>query len=132
GARASRGRAPAAGAHPGPRRTRGRLVRARWARRARGVGARALGHLHAAATALSDSTCPGGVRAMTAERAYAEVERITRQRARNFSYGIMVLPREKRRAIAAIYAFARQVDDVADGELPRDEKREQLEKLRVA
>jgi len=39
---------------------------------------------------------------MTAERAYAEVERITRQRARNFAYGIMVLPREKRRAIAAI------------------------------
>jgi len=38
---------------------------------------------------------------MTAERAYAEVQRLTRQRARNFAYGIMVLPREKRRAIAA-------------------------------
>jgi phytoene synthase len=59
---------------------------------------------------------------MTTEQAYAEVERLTRRRARNFAYGIMVLPREKRRAIAAIYAFARQVDDVADGELPRDEK----------
>jgi phytoene synthase len=66
---------------------------------------------------------------MLAERAYAEVERITRQRARNFAYGIMVLPREKRRAIAAIYAFAREVDDVADGELPVTEKRARLEEL---
>ena len=51
------------------------------------------------------------------EQAYAEVERLTRARARNFAYGIMVLPRPKRRAIAAIYAFAREVDDIADGEL---------------
>ena len=35
-------------------------------------------------------------------------------RARNFAYGIMVLPKPKRRAIAAIYAFAREVDDIAD------------------
>jgi 15-cis-phytoene synthase len=68
---------------------------------------------------------------MTTEQAYAEVERLTRRRARNFAYGIMVLPREKRQAIAAIYAFARRVDDVADGELPREEKREELERLRA-
>lgn len=67
-----------------------------------------------------------------AERAYAEVERLTRRRARNFAYGIMVLPRPKRRAIAAIYAFAREVDDVADGELPAEEKRARLEALRDA
>jgi 15-cis-phytoene synthase len=68
---------------------------------------------------------------MTADHAYAEVERITRSRARNFAYGIMVLPRDKRRAIAAIYAFARRVDDVADGELPVEEKRTRLEELRA-
>jgi phytoene synthase len=68
---------------------------------------------------------------MTAEQAYAEVERLTRQRARNFAYGIMVLPREKRRAIAAIYAFARRVDDVADGELGTEEKRALLHDLRA-
>jgi phytoene synthase len=67
---------------------------------------------------------------MTAEWAYAEVERLTRQRARNFAYGIMVLPRDKRRAIAAIYAFARRVDDVADGELGSEEKRALLHELR--
>ena len=68
---------------------------------------------------------------MTTEQAYAEVERLTRKRARNFAYGIMVLTREKRRAIAAIYAFARRVDDIADGELPPGQKREQLEQIRA-
>jgi 15-cis-phytoene synthase len=63
---------------------------------------------------------------MTTAKAYAEVERLTRRRARNFAYGIMVLPREKRRAIAAVYAFARRVDDIADGGLPLEEKRAQL------
>jgi len=69
---------------------------------------------------------------MSVQEAYAEVERITRREAKNFAYGIMVLPREKRQAIAAIYAFARRVDDVADGELTPDEKRLRLEELRTA
>jgi phytoene synthase len=64
--------------------------------------------------------------------AYDEVQRVTRARAKNFAYGIMVLPRAKRRAIAAVYAFAREVDDVADGALPGAEKRERLEALRAA
>ena len=64
--------------------------------------------------------------------AYAEVQRVTRREAKNFAYGIMVLPRDKRRAIAAIYAFARQVDDAADGDLPVAEKRARLEALRAA
>jgi 15-cis-phytoene synthase len=65
-----------------------------------------------------------------AEDAYAQVERLTRQRARNFAYGIMLLPRPKRRGIAAIYAFARRVDDIADGSLPVGDKRALLEQLR--
>jgi phytoene synthase len=69
---------------------------------------------------------------MSVDAAYAEVQRVTRQRARNFAYGIMVLPREKRRAIAAIYAFARRVDDIADGDLPAEEKRAALVQLQVA
>jgi len=68
---------------------------------------------------------------MTVAEAYAEVERITRRRARNFAYGIMLLPKPKRQAIAAIYAFAREVDDVADGELPAAQKRAALERLRA-
>ena len=69
---------------------------------------------------------------MSVQEAYAEVGRITRREAKNFAYGIMVLPRPKRQAIAAIYAFARRVDDVADGELPLAEKRARLEELRAA
>ena len=68
---------------------------------------------------------------MRAEEAYAEVERVTRERARNFSYGIRVLPKAKRRAISAIYAFAREVDDTADGDAPADEKRRRLEELHL-
>ena len=69
---------------------------------------------------------------MTAARAYAEVERLTRRRARNFAYGIMLLPRDKRRAIAAVYAFARRVDDIADGDLAAERKREALHELHAA
>jgi phytoene synthase len=68
---------------------------------------------------------------MLPDQAYAEVERLTRARAKNFAYGIMVLPKPKRRAIAAIYAYARQVDDVADEyDLPDAEKRAWLERIR--
>jgi phytoene synthase len=68
---------------------------------------------------------------ITPEQAYAEVERLTRVRARNFAYGIMLLPRPKRQAIAAVYAFAREVDDVADDpDSPDQGKRARLEKLR--
>ncbi len=68
----------------------------------------------------------------TVEEAYADVERLTRARARNFAYGIMLLPKWKRRAIAAIYAFAREVDDVADDPgLDDATKRERLEALRA-
>ena len=66
------------------------------------------------------------------EEAYGEVERITRREAKNFAYGIMVLPREKRRAIAAIYAFARRVDDIADGDLDPARKRKGLHELHAA
>jgi 15-cis-phytoene synthase len=69
---------------------------------------------------------------MSVEEAYAEVGRITRREAKNFAYGIMVLPRDKRHAVAAIYAFARRVDDLADGDLPPEDKRAGLEQLRTA
>jgi phytoene synthase len=69
---------------------------------------------------------------MSVQEAYAEVGRITRREAKNFAYGIMVLPRAKRQAIAAIYAYARRVDDIADGGLSPEEKRARLEELRAA
>jgi phytoene synthase len=65
----------------------------------------------------------------TAE-AYLEVEAITRREARNFSYGIRLLRPPERRALSAIYALARRLDDIGDGELPPEQKREALEGAR--
>jgi 15-cis-phytoene synthase len=55
---------------------------------------------------------------MRVEDAYTDVLRITHETARNFSWGIRVLPGPKRKAVAALYAFAREVDDLADRETP--------------
>ena len=62
--------------------------------------------------------------------AYRECERITWSQARNFAYGIRLLPPAKRRGLATIYAFARRIDDIGDGDLPADTKLEQLEQAR--
>jgi phytoene synthase len=45
---------------------------------------------------------------------FSACEAITRQRARNFWYGIRLLPPPKRRALAAVYAMARRIDDAGD------------------
>jgi phytoene synthase len=65
-----------------------------------------------------------------ADEAYAQCEQITWEQARNFAYGIRLLPPAKRRALAAVYAFARRIDDIGDGDLPADEKTAQLEAAR--
>ena len=62
------------------------------------------------------------VPALEAEFAYRECERITRHAAANFFYGIRLLPRPKRDAMSAVYAFARRVDDIGDGDLPIEQK----------
>jgi phytoene synthase len=43
-------------------------------------------------------------------------EEITRTKARNFYYGLRLLPEEKRRALYAVYAWMRVADDIADEE----------------
>ena len=58
--------------------------------------------------------------ALEVEQAYRRCERITRQEAANFYYGIRLLPRAKREAMSAVYAFARAIDDIGDGDLERD------------
>jgi squalene synthase HpnC len=40
----------------------------------------------------------------------------------NFFIGSLFLPRSKRRHLAAVYAYARLADDIADGDLPPSEK----------
>ncbi len=67
---------------------------------------------------------------MNEELAFRRCEEITRSRARNFYYGIRLLPGRKRRAMCAVYAFARRVDDIGDGSLPGEEKLARLEEAR--
>jgi phytoene synthase len=66
---------------------------------------------------------------MNAGDAYAHCESLTRAAAANFYYGIRLLPREKRQAMCAVYAFARRIDDIGDGQI---EPREKLELLDAA
>jgi phytoene synthase len=54
--------------------------------------------------------------------AYRHCEVVTTTEARNFSYGIKLLPPSKRRALSAVYAFARRIDDIGDGTLPAADK----------
>lgn len=54
--------------------------------------------------------------ALELEFAYHTCEEITRAAAANFHYGIRLLPRDKRRAMSAVYALARRVDDIGDDE----------------
>jgi 15-cis-phytoene synthase len=56
------------------------------------------------------------------QAAYQHCEHITRTQARNFAYGITLLPADKRRALSAVYALARRIDDIGDGDLPGDTK----------
>ena len=46
--------------------------------------------------------------------AYSVCRSIARSAAKNFYYGFMVLPRRKRNALSAVYAFMRRCDDIAD------------------
>src|SRR5215469_5111826 len=63
-----------------------------------------------------------GDEAMDIHAAYRHCEEITWSQARNFSYGIRLLPPAKRQALSAVYAFARRIDDIGDGDLPKPDK----------
>ena len=67
---------------------------------------------------------------MNTDEAYQQCEQITYEQARNFAYGIRLLPPAKRRSLAAVYAFARRIDDIGDGDLPPETKAAQLEQAR--
>lgn len=59
--------------------------------------------------------------------AYSVCRHITRSSAKNFYYAFLVLPKRKRRALCAVYAFMRRCDDIADDpNLPLAERRNRL------
>ncbi|CAM5574286.1 Putative phytoene synthase OS=Streptomyces glaucescens OX=1907 GN=SGLAU_28270 PE=4 SV=1 [Streptomyces glaucescens] len=63
--------------------------------------------------------------------AYRYCEAVTGQQARNFAYGIRLLPTPKRRAMSALYAFSRRVDDIGDGALTGEVKAARLDDTRA-
>lgn len=81
---------------------------------------------------LSDAleTAPDTQQLSIAE-AYAWCQAYTKARAKNFYYAFAVLPREKRNAIYAAYAFSGFVDDIADELTDRVEQNRQLAQARL-
>ena len=67
---------------------------------------------------------------MNLDEAYRACEHITATEARNFSYGIKLLPEPKRRAMSALYALARRIDDIGDGDGAPAEKLDALARVR--
>ncbi|HET7137681.1 MAG TPA: squalene/phytoene synthase family protein [Gaiellaceae bacterium] len=65
------------------------------------------------------------------EQAYGEARRIVRSSQSSFYAGMRLLPRDRRDALFAVYALARRIDDVADGELPAAAKLRELDALRA-
>lgn len=80
-----------------------------------------------AAQALDPSASPERIR-----DAYSRCERITGEQARNFSYGIRLLPPHKRQMLSAVYAFARRIDDIGDGAEPAEQRLRGLDEARAA
>jgi phytoene synthase len=65
---------------------------------------------------------------LTLDRAYAACRAIARREAKNFYYSFVALPKPRKNAICAIYAFMRKADDLADDEsLSRDDRRRSLQ-----
>jgi phytoene synthase len=59
--------------------------------------------------------------------AYSVCRSIARSAAKNFYYGFVVLPRRKRNALSAVYAFMRRCDDITDDNtLSPDERHNKL------
>jgi 15-cis-phytoene synthase len=64
------------------------------------------------------------------EESYRHCRRISRRAGSNFYAGFALLPRPKRQAMDALYAFLRYADDLADAPQDADARQEQLERLR--
>jgi phytoene synthase len=74
----------------------------------------------------------GGIVTGSLDDAYRLCESITKEQARNFYYGIRLLPAAKRSVLCAVYALARRVDDIGDGDLPTPAKVAALADVRSA
>jgi len=65
-------------------------------------------------------------------QARAHVLEIVSASRTSFQTGMRILPQPRREAMYAIYAFCREVDDIADEPAPNEQKRRQLAEWRTA
>ena len=73
------------------------------------------------------SSLPVGDQDVTARE---HVRAVTRAAGSSFYWGMRILPEQRRDAMFAVYAFCREVDDIADGDDPPHAKRAHLERWR--
>src|SRR4030088_57725 len=65
-------------------------------------------------TAVGNAPVQFAPTASQLDMAYSVCRSIARSAAKNFYYGFVVLPRRKRNALSAVYAFMRRCDDITD------------------
>ncbi len=68
---------------------------------------------------------------MNVAAAYAECRGISRASGSTFYTGMRLLPADRRNAIFAVYALARRIDDIADGELATQDRLDALGDIRA-
>jgi squalene synthase HpnC/squalene synthase HpnD len=87
----------------------------------------------ASVAATRAPAAPGEARDLAAiDASYAECRGVARRAASNFYYAFFMLPRAKRDALCALYAFMRLVDDVSDANGPAAPGPENLASRRAA
>jgi len=70
---------------------------------------------------------------VTLEQSFAYCRRVAKTRARNFYYSFLLLSREQKDAMCAVYAFMRYADDISDeGDPPLAVRRQALDEWRAA
>lgn len=81
-------------------------------------------------SAVRRASDPGGTGGRDAPgliAAKAHAKKLVERSGTSFYWGMRLLPQPKREAMFAIYAFCREVDDIADGDMPAADKRGALD-----
>lgn len=78
-------------------------------------------------TSSTQSVTPDGPKAQAEiDAAKLHAENLVKKSGTSFYWGMRLLPPAKREAMFAIYAFCREVDDIADGDMMPDAKLQEL------
>jgi squalene-associated FAD-dependent desaturase len=65
------------------------------------------------------------------DRSYAHCRQVVRESSSNLAWCFWLLPHDQRRGMDALYAYARQADDLVDRQAPAELRRQELEEFRT-